>query len=65
MASYHSCTETNGVQRSKDLIVNSRELFDPTPSTYPVDWCELGNSGGRLSRDRADYIKDFYEEREG
>jgi hypothetical protein len=40
MASYHRGTKTNGVQRSKDLTVISQEIVDPTPSTYPVDWCE-------------------------
>jgi hypothetical protein len=37
MASYHHGTETNGVQRSKDLTAIPQEIFDPTPSTYPVD----------------------------
>jgi hypothetical protein len=37
---YHRRTETNRVQRSEDLTVISQEIFDPTPSTYPVDRCE-------------------------
>jgi hypothetical protein len=48
-ASYRRGTDTNGVQRSKDLTVISQEIFDRTPSTYPVDWCETWDSGGRRS----------------
>jgi hypothetical protein len=37
----------NGVQRSKDLTVISQEIFDSTPSTYPVDWCETWGFRGK------------------
>jgi hypothetical protein len=40
--SYRRGTETNGVQRSKDLTVISQEIFDRTPSTYPVVCVKLG-----------------------
>jgi hypothetical protein len=45
--------------------VISQEIFDPTPSTYPVDRCETWGFWWKAKLRRADYFKDFYEEREG
>jgi hypothetical protein len=65
MALYLRGTETNGVQRSTDLTVISQEIFDPTPSTYPVDWCETWEFRWKTKLRKSGLLKGFYEEREG